>query len=226
MNASIQDIHSRTLETRQRTAEASQQAQQIQSQMQRLSGAAQAIGQITETIQSISAQTNLLALNATIEAARAGAAGKGFAVVANEIKDLALQTATATGDIRERIGGVQSSAAASTEVLERVVEIVQNVESLVAIVSGTMEAQAGMTSEITGNMEEAAKEAREAKQRLAESSLVSTEIARDAAGVNAVTQSLAEANKTFVAEAQQLAAMADRLSSTVARFRMPAGVRE
>lgn len=226
MNASIQDIHSRTLETRQRTAEASQQAQQIQSQMQRLSGAAQAIGQITETIQSISAQTNLLALNATIEAARAGAAGKGFAVVANEIKDLALQTATATGDIRERIGGVQSSAAASTEVLERVVEIVQNVESLVASVSGTMEAQAGMTSEITGNMEEAAKEAREAKQRLAESSLVSTEIARDAAGVNAVTQSLAEANKTFVAEAQQLAAMADRLSSTVARFRMPAGVRE
>jgi methyl-accepting chemotaxis protein len=106
------------------------------------------------------------------------------------------------------------------------VEIVQNVESLVASVSGTMEAQAGMTSEITGNMEEAAKEAREAKQRLAESSLVSTEIARDAAGVNAVTQSLAEANKTFVAEAQQLAAMADRLSSTVARFRMPAGVRE
>lgn len=223
MNSSIQEIHAKTIETRQRMAEASEQAEQIQTQMQRLSGAAQAIGQITETIQSISAQTNLLALNATIEAARAGAAGKGFAVVANEIKDLALQTAAATGDIRERIGGVQSSAAASTEVLEHVVEIVRDVEALVASVTTTMDSQTGVTGEITGNMQEAATGAREAKQRLAESSLVSTEIARDAAGVNQVAQSLAEANERFAAEAQQLAAMADRLSDTVAQFTMPAG---
>ncbi len=221
MNGSIQEIHAKTLETRQRTAEASEQAGEIQAQMQRLSGAAQAIGQITETIQSISAQTNLLALNATIEAARAGAAGKGFAVVANEIKDLALQTAAATGDIRERIGGVQSSAAASTQVLEHVVGIVRDVEALVASVTTTMESQASVTGEITGNMQEAATGAREAKQRLAESSLVSTEIARDAAGVNQVTQSLAEANQRFASEAQQLANMADRLSETVARFNLP-----
>ena len=60
--------------------------------------AATEINKVTEVITQISGQTNLLALNATIEAARAGEAGKGFAVVAHEIKELAKQTADATGD--------------------------------------------------------------------------------------------------------------------------------
>ena len=68
--------------------------------MAELGTAAQEIGKVVETITEISEQVNLLALNATIEAARAGEAGKGFAVVANEIKDLARQTATDTGEIK------------------------------------------------------------------------------------------------------------------------------
>ena len=55
-------------------------------------------------IQAVADQTKLLALNATIEAARAGEAGKGFGVVANEVKDLAAQTAAATGPSRRRSG--------------------------------------------------------------------------------------------------------------------------
>lgn len=221
MNDSIGEIHSRTSEALQRTGEASQQAREIQSQMRKLAEAAQAIGQVTETIQAISAQTNLLALNATIEAARAGAAGKGFAVVANEIKDLAHQTAAATGDIRQRIDGVQHSAGASTEVLERVVDIVNSLEQLATSMAASMEAQAVMTGEITGNMQEAASGAREAKLRLSESSTVSLEIARDASGVNQVAQSLSEANLSVRTESQRLAAMAQQLTETVACFTLP-----
>lgn len=54
---------------------------------------------ITDIILNISSQTNLLALNASIEAARVGEAGKGFAVVADEIRNLSIQTNTATSNI-------------------------------------------------------------------------------------------------------------------------------
>jgi methyl-accepting chemotaxis protein len=64
-----------------------------------LATAAERIGDVVATISEIAGRTSLLALNAAIEAARAGEAGRGFAVVASEVKQLAGQTARATGEI-------------------------------------------------------------------------------------------------------------------------------
>lgn len=79
------------------------------SSVETLTQASGRIGQVAEFIQEIASQTQLLALNATMEAVRAGDSGKGFLVVANEIKQLARQTAKATGDIARQIGQVQSA---------------------------------------------------------------------------------------------------------------------
>lgn len=61
---------------------------------------------ILSTLTSITEQTNLLALNASIEAARAGEHGKGFAVVAEEVRKLAENSKTFTGQIEEILKGI------------------------------------------------------------------------------------------------------------------------
>ena len=107
--------------------QAFQLAQQGNQTIEQLGAAATEIGKVIETIQDIAEQTNLLALNATIEASRAGDAGKGFAVVATEVKGLARQTATATGDIRCRVEGIQQSATRSIDLLRQIDEVIEQV---------------------------------------------------------------------------------------------------
>ena len=112
-------------------------------------------GQVTETITDISAQTNLLALNATIEAARAGEAGKGFAVVANEIKELARQTATATQDIRAKIDAIRASTTTAINDIERIAEVIRNVNEIVPQMAAAIEEQSAVTKDVAENIAQA-----------------------------------------------------------------------
>ena len=100
MTAAVQEIAQNTTKASSMTEDAVNYAKGSSEKVNQLGFAAKEISKVTEVITEISEQTNLLALNATIEAARAGDAGKGFAVVANEIKELAKQTANATGEIK------------------------------------------------------------------------------------------------------------------------------
>ena len=80
---------------------------EIADDISKLSNKSAQIGKVVVTIDAISEQTNLLALNAAIEAARAGEAGRGFAVVAEEIRKLAEQSTSSTGEINKIIKEIQ-----------------------------------------------------------------------------------------------------------------------
>ncbi|MBB4266858.1 methyl-accepting chemotaxis protein [Roseospira visakhapatnamensis] len=146
---------------------AARQAEGTNDRIQGLAEAADKIGEVVNLISDIAKQTNLLALNATIEAARAGEAGKGFAVVANEVKTLATQTAKATDDIAEQIGGMQAATRDAVEAIQGIVSVIREINEITTAVSAAVEEQTAATGEISQNAQQAAHSTQEASDNIA-----------------------------------------------------------
>jgi methyl-accepting chemotaxis protein len=219
MTATIGEIAGNSEKARRITGDATRQAGQVCELMDELGRAAQSIGKVTETISNISAQTNLLALNATIEAARAGAAGKGFAVVANEIKDLAQQTASATEDIKSKIGGIQLSTSHTVEDIGKISHTIKEVNEIVSSIATAIEEQAVVTKDIAGNIAQASVGVKDAAGQVSQTSEVSTQIASDIDKVNRNAGEAANGSSQVRTGAEELSRLAEQLNSTVAQFK-------
>lgn len=85
---------------------------QARQQLGELRRSVAEIDTIVGTVRAITEQTKILALNATIEAVKAKEFGRGFAVVANEVKKLSQDTASATGDVQEKIETINKTCQA------------------------------------------------------------------------------------------------------------------
>jgi methyl-accepting chemotaxis protein len=214
MTATIGEIARNSEKAHATTEQAAQQVDQFSVVMNGLGQSAQEIGKVTESITSISSQTNLLALNATIEAARAGAAGKGFAVVASEIKELALQTAAATSEIKEKIATIQDSTAGAVTDIDKIVKVIRDVNEIVMSIAAAIQEQATVTQDIAGNIAQASSGVRDANSRIAETSIVTGSIAKEIAELNGAS------GQTSSASAVALAQLAEKLSMIVSQFKV------
>lgn len=220
MSATVMEIASNAEKAHAIGGQATQQAQTISAMMQQLGQAAQDIGKVTETITDISSQTNLLALNATIEAARAGAAGKGFAVVANEIKELARQTASATEDIKAKIGGVQSSTGSAISDIEKITGVIKEMGTIVGSIAAAIEEQSTVTKDVAQNIAQASVGVTDANGRVAQTATVSKTIAQDIAGVNAAAGEIRHGGEQVQASAVELSMLAEQLKGVVSQFQI------
>ncbi|MFW5488977.1 MAG: Cache 3/Cache 2 fusion domain-containing protein [Desulfovibrio sp.] len=176
-------------------------AEELRTNMQDLEEGAQGIGQIIGVIEDIADQTNLLALNAAIEAARAGDAGRGFAVVADEVRKLAEKTMSATKEVTEAIGRIQSGthqsvqetelatkaigestdlAAKSGEALEAIVGMVDETAMQVQSIAAASEEQSASSEEINLAVEEITKISMDTSQGMGAASQAITELAQQA----------------------------------------------
>jgi methyl-accepting chemotaxis protein len=124
-----------------------------QAQIEHLHTASGEIDAVVDVVAGIAKQTNLLALNAMIEASRSGEHGRGFAVVAQEVKDLAGQTARATGQIRASITRLQQGAADSARTVGEAAGLVAQVGPKFVEVVAAVEEQNASTAELTRSAE-------------------------------------------------------------------------
>ncbi|MFP3983901.1 MAG: bacteriohemerythrin [Desulfurivibrionaceae bacterium] len=188
MSSAVKEIAGNTAKANEITDNAVTHAQNSSEKVNSLGTAAQEISEVTQVITDISEKTNLLALNATIEAARAGEAGKGFAVVANEIKELANQTAEATGEIKEKIDSIQGSTDETISEIEQISTVINDVNGIVSTIASAVEEQATATSDITSNINEAAQGIGEVNDTVFQTSSVAGEIAKDIAEVSTLAE--------------------------------------
>ncbi|WP_454649394.1 methyl-accepting chemotaxis protein [Bradyrhizobium liaoningense] len=157
MSSSVREIGRQVQDSSRIANEAVSQAHATTERVSELSRAASRIGDVVELINAIAGQTNLLALNATIEAARAGEAGRGFAVVASEVKALAEQTAKATGEIGQQIGGIQAATQDSVSAIGEISGTIARLSEIASAIAAAVEQQGAATQEIARNVQQAAR---------------------------------------------------------------------
>lgn len=220
MNVTISQIAENTEQAQSITVNAVNQTANASEQVNQLGSAAEGIGKVLETISEISEQVNLLALNATIEAARAGDAGKGFAVVANEIKDLAKQTADATGEIRMKIEGIQQSTKGTVSHIEQIAKVVDEVNAIVSTIATSIEEQSQATNEIANNVAQASEGITEVNENVAQSNISVGAIADEIGEVNTAALKITENSDLVSESADQLSQLSNQLTKMVGKFRI------
>ena len=220
MTDTINKISSNYEKARSITGEAVLFSKNASNKIHEFGKVAKEISSVTQTITDISEQTNLLALNATIEAARAGESGKGFAVVANEIKELAKQTAGATDEIIMQISGIQQSIKESVEQIDKITNIIVDVNEIVTSIASATDEQSNNIQEIAINTSNASEGIEIAVQNIVETTSLSKEIVLNISDVNKTSNEFSTSSSELNKSADDLSKLAENLKIMVDQFKL------
>lgn len=200
-------------ETLEFVADLNKQSATVTRQLSSLQSETNNIGTVLDVIKSVAEQTNLLALNAAIEAARAGEQGRGFAVVADEVRSLAQRTQSSATEIETLISNLVTSAETS----------VTSMESGNKLAEQTLE-RAELAGTAIQEMAEGVEEIRQHNSQIAtaaeEQSSVAEEINQNVTLIRDVGDQSAASTEQVSAASEELARLAEGLSTQVARFKV------
>jgi methyl-accepting chemotaxis protein len=190
-----------------------------------LSGMSERIGVFAQTISRIARQTHLLALNAAIEAARAEQHGEGFAVVADEVRTLAAEAGKSARDVAELVGELRAGIDAAGRAMEAGEAKVRDIGAVAAEADAALQ-ELHQGVQLIGDLVNATAEvSRSQAQRLAQLagslqhvSAISSASSQRSDGAAAATKAQIASMSDLTTTSQQLAELADRLRSSIARF--------
>ena len=208
LTSSVNEISRQVQESARMANEAVDQARRTNDRVGELSKAAARIGDVVELINSIAGQTNLLALNATIEAARAGEAGRGFAVVASEVKALAEQTAKATGEIGQQIGGIQAATHESVNAIREISGTIERLSEISSTIAAAVEEQGAATQEISRNVQQAAQGTQQVSSHI-------TDVRQGACETGSASSQVLSAAKSLAGDGNRLKLEVGKFLNTV-----------
>lgn len=183
--------------------------------MKRLGESSQKISQVVSLIEEIALKTNLLAINASVEASRAGEQGQGFSVVAEQVGMLAEQSAAATKEIAQIVASIQIETQEVTQAMEagteQVVDTTRSIES---------------TKESLGLVLQKSQEINQLMRSISQATVSQANASQTIAGLMQQMTQMSEqsslSSKKVAQSMLETAQVAQKLESTVAKFKVTA----